>query len=30
VDNPIPADVLKTLDGTGMFLQVKPLEFDVA
>ena len=30
VDNPIPADVLKTLDGTGMFQQVKPLEFDVA
>ncbi len=30
VDNPIPADVLKTLDGTGMFSQVKPLEFDVA
>jgi len=29
VDNPIPADVLKTLDGTGMFQQVKPLEFDV-
>lgn len=30
VDNPIPADVLKTLDGTGRFSQVKPLEFDVA
>ena len=30
VDNPIPADVLKTLDGTGMFTQVKPLAFDVA
>lgn len=30
VDNPIPADVLKTLDGTGMFQQVKPLVFDVA
>jgi D-3-phosphoglycerate dehydrogenase len=30
VDNPIPTDVLKTLDGTGMFSQVKPLEFDVA
>ena len=30
VDNPIPADVLMTLDGTGMFQQVKPLEFDVA
>ena len=30
VDHPIPGDVLKTLDGTGMFTQVKPLEFDVA
>ena len=30
VDNPIPADVLKTLEGTGMFQQVKPLAFDVA
>ncbi|MEO0381011.1 MAG: phosphoglycerate dehydrogenase [Pseudomonadota bacterium] len=30
VDNPIPGDVLKTLDGTGMFTQVKPLAFDVA
>ena len=30
VDNPIPADVLKTLDGTGRFSQVKPLEFDIA
>jgi len=30
VDNPIPADVLKTLEGTGMFQQVKPLEFDVS
>ncbi len=30
VDNPIPDDVLKTLEGTGMFQQVKPLAFDVA
>ncbi|MFK7877763.1 MAG: phosphoglycerate dehydrogenase [Paracoccaceae bacterium] len=30
VDHPIPSDVLKTLEGTGMFQQVKPLEFDVA
>ncbi len=30
VDNPIPADVLKTLEGTGQFTQVKPLAFDVA
>ncbi len=30
VDEAIPADVLKTLDGTGMFTQVKPLAFDVA
>ncbi len=30
VDNPIPQDVLKTLEGTGMFLQVRPLEFDLA
>ena len=30
VDNPIPAKVLEILDGTGMFQQVKPLEFDVA
>ena len=30
VDNPIPADVLRTLEGTGQFTQVKPLEFDVA
>ena len=30
VDNPIPEDVLKTLEGTGMFQQVKPLAFDVA
>ena len=30
VDEPISADVLKTLEGTGMFRQVKPLAFDVA
>ena len=30
VDNPIPAKVLEILEGTGMFQQVKPLEFDVA
>jgi D-3-phosphoglycerate dehydrogenase len=30
VDHPIPSDVLNTLDGTGMFTQVKPLAFDVA
>ena len=30
VDNRIPDDVLKTLEGTGMFSQVAPLEFDVA
>lgn len=30
VDDPIAPDVLKTLEGTGMFTQVKPLEFDVA
>ena len=30
VDNPIPADVLHTLEGTGQFTQVKPLAFDVA
>ena len=29
VDNLIPAEVLKTLENTGMFLQVKPLAFDV-
>lgn len=29
VDEAIPADVLKTLDGTGLFNQVKPLEFVV-
>ncbi len=30
VDDPIPSDVLKALDATGMFKQVKPLAFDVA
>ena len=30
VDNPIHSDVLKALETTGMFQQVKPLEFDVA
>lgn len=30
VDDPIPTDVLKTLEGTGQFTQVKPLAFDVA
>ena len=30
VDNPIPANVIDALDTTGMFTQVKPLEFDVA
>ncbi len=30
VDNPIPNDVLQTLENTGMFTQVKPLAFDVA
>jgi D-3-phosphoglycerate dehydrogenase len=30
VDEPIPAEVLKTLEGTGQFTQVKPLAFDVA
>ena len=30
VDNPISDDVLKALDATGMFRQVKPLAFDVA
>ena len=29
VDDAIPADVLKTLESTGMFNQVKPLEFAV-
>ena len=28
VDNPIPTDVLKTLEGTGMFQQVRPLHFE--
>jgi D-3-phosphoglycerate dehydrogenase len=30
VDEPIPAVVLKTLEGTGQFTQVKPLAFDIA
>mmetsp|Transcript_28774 Transcript_28774/g.54612 ORF Transcript_28774/g.54612 Transcript_28774/m.54612 type:complete len:532 (-) Transcript_28774:62-1657(-) len=30
VDNPIPGDVLHTLESTGQFTQVKPLAFDVA
>ena len=30
VDAPVPANVLEELRGTGMFRQVKPLEFDVA
>ncbi|WP_339769074.1 phosphoglycerate dehydrogenase [uncultured Pseudosulfitobacter sp.] len=30
VDEAIPADVLKTLEGTGLFNQVKPLEFVIA
>ncbi len=30
VDTAVPADILKSLDGTGMFTQVKPLAFDVA
>jgi D-3-phosphoglycerate dehydrogenase len=30
VDEPIPAGVLNTLEGTGQFTQVKPLAFDVA
>ncbi len=29
VDEPIGEDVLRTLEGTGMFRQVKPLAFDV-
>ena len=29
VDEPIPAGVLNTLEGTGQFTQVKPLAFDV-
>ncbi|MGB7242971.1 MAG: phosphoglycerate dehydrogenase [Sulfitobacter sp.] len=30
VDDPVPAPVIKKLEGTGMFTQVKPLTFDVA
>jgi D-3-phosphoglycerate dehydrogenase len=30
IDDALPNDVLKTLEGTGMFNQVKPLEFVVA
>ncbi len=30
IDEALPADVQKTLEGTGMFNQVKPLEFIVA
>ena len=30
LDNPIPEAVQDTLENTGMFRQVKPLEFDVA
>ncbi|MCR8825389.1 phosphoglycerate dehydrogenase [Pseudosulfitobacter koreensis] len=30
IDEALPADVQKTLEGTGMFNQVKPLEFMVA
>ena len=30
VDHPISGEVLNTLEGTGMFQQVKPLEFEVA
>jgi D-3-phosphoglycerate dehydrogenase len=30
VDEPIQANVLKDLDATGLFKQVKPLQFDVA
>ena len=29
VDEPVSADVMKTLESTGQFTQVKPLEFDV-
>ena len=28
-DHPIPASVLKELDDTGVFRQIKPLKFDV-
>ena len=27
-DHPVPASVLKELDDTGVFKQIKPLEFD--
>ena len=30
VDEPIQANVLKDLEATGLFKQVKPLQFDVA
>jgi len=30
VDEPVPADVVAKLHATGMFRQVKPLQFDVA
>lgn len=30
VDEPVPAPVLKKLEATGMFRQVKPLKFDIA
>ena len=30
VDEPVPATVLKQLENTGMFQQVKPLQFDMA
>jgi len=29
VDEPVPAPILKNLQGTGLFNQIKPLEFDV-
>ncbi|MEP1933374.1 MAG: phosphoglycerate dehydrogenase, partial [Roseibium sp.] len=30
VDDQVPAQVIKKLEGTGKFTQVKPLQFDVA
>jgi len=30
VDEPVPANVVQKLESTGMFGQVKPLQFDVA
>ena len=30
LDEPVPPKVIGKLEGTGMFQQVKPLEFDVA